>query len=153
MSSTTTRSGTVQEIMSRRPVAVGAATSASELALVLDQNEISGVPVIDAQDRVIGVVSRTDLLHACVAGPVGSSPGSYLSAIAEGLGADFDAASLGIVNDFMNPEPVTAGPDETIAAVARRMLEERVHRVVVVDGDRRLLGIVTSLDMLRVIAS
>ena len=61
--------------------------------------------------------------------------------------------TLGVVSEFMNPEPVTATPDEPASAVARRMMDERVHRVIIVDGENHLLGILTSLDMLRLVAS
>ncbi len=151
MPARTVKARIVKDIMTRDPVRVTADTSARELARVLESNEISGVPVVDAQDRVIGVVSRTDLLRRCVEGPLGSRPGSFLEAIAEGLdrGRGLEAAALGSVEDFMSGDPVTAGPDETLPAAAARMAEERVHRIVVVDPQRRCLGIVTSLDLLR----
>ena len=86
-SPTKTTAPTIETLMTRDPVSVSGSTSATELAVILDENEISGVPVVDPLDRVIGVVSRTDLLHRCVEGPLGSRPGSFLSSIAEGLGA------------------------------------------------------------------
>ena len=110
------------------------------------------MPVVDPLERVIGVVSRTDLLHRCVEGPLGSRPGSFLSSIAEGLCGQIDIETLGVVSEFMSPEPVIATPDEPAGAVARRMIDERVHRVIIVDGENHLLGIVTSLDMLRLVA-
>ena len=47
-------------------------------------------------------------------------------------------------------DPVTTGPDASVAEVAHRMATERVHRVVVVDAERRPIGIVTTLDVLKV---
>lgn len=143
----------IESIMTRNPICVGGATPASELAILLDENEISGAPVIDLQDRIIGVVSKTDLLHRCVEGPLGSRPGSFLSSLGEGLGGEFDTETLGLVSEFMNPEPITATPNESVSTVARRMGSERVHRVVIVDEHLCVLGVVTSLDMLKVIAT
>ena len=147
----TTTSKQVTDIMTRDPVRVTADTTAHELARVLEANEISGVPVVDELDRVIGVISKTDLLRRCVEGPVGSRPGTVLESLAEGLGSggDLDPESLGTVEEFMSTDPVTAFRDETIGAVARRMAEERVHRVIVVDEGQHVLGIVTSLDLLK----
>jgi CBS domain-containing protein len=108
------------------------------------------VPVVDTQDRLIGVVSKTDLLHRCLEGPYGSRPGSLLSSIAEGSGR-FGAGELGTISDFMNPDPVTARPDEPIETIARKMIEERAHRVIVVDAQKHVVGIVTSLDMLKLV--
>jgi CBS-domain-containing membrane protein len=142
-------------MMSKEPVSVLGSATATELAKLLDEHEISGAPVVDAQDRVIGVVSRTDLLRRCVEGPAGARPGTYLSAVAEGDDGslEFEREDLGVVSEFMNPEPVTASPDDTPGAVARRMVDERVHRVIIVDDESRVLGIVTSLDMLKLVAA
>ena len=153
MTPTKTEPRTIPGLMTRNPVCVGGGTTAAELAAVLVENEISGVPVVDPLERVIGVVSRTDLLHRCVEGPAGSPRDSYLSSIAEGFEGEFEASNLGVVSDFMNPEPVTAMSHESVADVARRMMEERVHRVIIVDDQLHLLGILTSLDMLRMVAT
>ena len=152
MTTTSSKTKTVGDIMTRNPVRVDGATTAAELAAILDSNEVSGVPVVDAQERVIGVVSKTDLLHQCVAGPLGSRPGSFLSSIAEGIGGELDAEALGTVSDFMNAEPITATAGDSVDAVAFRMADERVHRIVVVDDAGRLVGIVTSLDLVKLLA-
>ncbi len=145
--STTT---TVGDVMTSNPICIGPDTQARELARVLEANEISGTPVVDGLNRVIGVVSRTDLLHRAVEGPQGSRPGSFFEALAEGLtDEDTHPDNLGTVEEFMTPEPVTARPNELLGDVARRMAEERVHRVVIVDDELHVLGIATSLDILR----
>jgi CBS domain-containing protein len=141
----------VRDIMTPDPICVGADTSARELARILESNAISGVPVIDSLHRIIGVASKTDLLRRCVEGPLGSRPGTFFESLAEGLdtGTDMDPEELGTVEEFMTTEPVTGRPDEPLGAVARRMAEENVHRIVVVDNRRHVVGIVTSLDLLR----
>jgi CBS domain-containing protein len=142
----------VKDVMSRNPVCVDLGTTARELAEILEGNEISGVPVLDLQQRVVGVVSRTDLIHRVLEGPLGSRPGSFFSALAEGLGGTTDLSTddLGTVGDFMSTDPVTATADESIGRVARRMSTEGVHRCIVVDDRSRAIGIVTTLDLLRV---
>ncbi len=142
----------IEALMSSDPVRVDAATTARELALILDENGISGVPVVDAQDRVIGVVSKTDLLHRCVVGPLGTEPASFLSSLADGFQEQPDTEALGVVSEFMEGEPVTARPAESVVDVARRMTRQGVHRVVIVDEGHHVLGIVTSMDMVRLIA-
>ena len=149
---TTTAPKTVKDIMTSNPVCISADTTARELAHVLEANAISGVPVVDVRMRVIGVVSRTDLLHRCVAGPVGSRPGSFFQSLAEGVDpdVDFGPENLGTVEEFMSTDPVTATVDETIPVIAGRMAEQGVHRVIVVDDDDHVVGIVTTLDVLKV---
>jgi CBS domain-containing protein len=137
--------------MTPDPICVGADTSARELARILESNAISGVPVVDSLNRIIGVASKTDLLRRCVEGPLGSRPGTFFESLAEGLGTgtDMDPEELGTVEEFMTTEPVTGRPDEPLGTVARRMADEGVHRVVVIDNRRHVVGIVTSLDLLR----
>ncbi len=147
----TATAATVKEIMTPDPVCISGDTSARELAHLLDTHGFSGVPVVDPLNREIGVVSKTDLVHRCVEGPLGSRPGTFFGSLADGLdvGTELVPDNLGRVEDFMSVEPITAAPDEPIGAVARRMAEEGVHRVVVVNEEQVVLGIVTSLDLLK----
>ena len=149
MTSKATTPQQVKDIMTADPICVTGDITARELAEILESNQISGVPVLDALERVIGVVSQTDLLRRCVEGPLGSTPGTFSLARAAGLadGTAMDPHELGTVEEFMTPEPVTASPDESIGVVAHRMAEEHVHRVIVVDDEQHVLGIVTSLDL------
>ena len=141
----------VKDVMTADPICIGADTSARELARILEANGISGVPVVDTLHRIIGVASKTDLLRRCVEGPLGSRPGSFFESLAEGLdaGTDMDPEELGAVEEFMSTEPVTCSADQALGEVAHRMAEENVHRIVVVDQRRHVVGIVTSLDLLR----
>ncbi len=141
----------VSTIMTANPLCISPDTPARDLARMLEGNDISGVPVVDGLNRVIGVVSKTDLLRRVVEGPQGSSRESFFEALAEGLTDDDRYPdNLGNVEEFMTPSAVTAALDDSIGTVARRMADDGVHRVVVVDDERQVLGIVTSLDVLRV---
>jgi CBS domain-containing protein len=151
---------TVKQVMTHNPVYIAPAASIRELAELLDSNEISGVPVVDVQERVIGVVSKTDLLHQWVrggdrsrsGGGGGGGVGSFVELLEDGLGEGLEISDENTVEEFMSVDPVTARTDEPITAVAQRMVRERVHRVIVVDQDNRLRGIVTTLDILKRIA-
>ena len=142
----------VKDVMTPDPVCADAAASLQELAELFDANEISGVPVVDAQNRLIGVVSKTDLIHRCLEGPIGAREGmEFFDRLRIGMSPsrDLDPNDLGVAEDFMSIDPVTARPDELLSAVARRMADERVHRVVVVSEGNEPVGIVTSLDALK----
>lgn len=142
----------VQDVMQRDPVTVSLGMPIREAAEVLDANQISGAPVLDLQERCVGVISRTDILQWCIEGPLGDGTGSLLGALQRGDDDPWslDPDKLGLVEDMMSDDPVTARPDEPVAAVARRMAEQGVHRVVVLDNDRRLLGMVGTLQLLAV---
>ncbi|MCI0630401.1 MAG: CBS domain-containing protein [Phycisphaerales bacterium] len=141
----------VKDAMIAKPISIVASASPRELARALIDHGISGVPVVDDDGEVIGVVSKTDLLQWCVRGGLGFGASDLLSSLADGgTGARLEAIDLGIVADFMTETPLTAEPDEPLSVVARRMAEYQVHRLIVIDEVGRLQGIITSMDLLRV---
>ena len=150
MNQCATNSLRVRDLMTSKPIAVDVSTTPRELARLLTEHAISGVPVVDTTRRVVGVVSRTDLLQWCVKGGLGFGAANLLEALAYGgAGTRMDALDLGIVADFMTSSPVTALPDEPIRDVAQRMRARRIHRAIVVDADSRLAGVLTTFDLLQ----
>jgi CBS domain-containing protein len=142
-----------RDVMTSDPVCVPASTGIRGLARVFEEHEISGVPVIDAQGRVIGVVSKTDLIRRCAEG-TDEIPPAYLFEVLSEQGVDEDEVSevmpepLVCVEDFMTPDPLMVGLDHSATGVARLMHERGVHRVIVTDAERFPLGIITSMDLL-----
>jgi CBS domain-containing protein len=143
----------VRDVMTKDTISVPPSMDIRELARMLDGNDISGAPVVDPADRVLGVVSKTDILHRALEGAPGSRGDfSFFDVLDDDLGnaADMLPPDLGVVEEFMTTDPVTCRPDEALSTVAHRMAEEAVHRAIVVDEDGRLEGVVTSMDLLRV---
>jgi CBS domain-containing protein len=151
MDSAATRPLVAFDVMTSNPISIRANATPRDLARILTEREISGVPVVDETNLVIGVVSKSDLLQWCVRGGLGFGASNLLLSLAEGGdGTRLEAVDLGIVADFMTCKPVTAEAGESLANIARRMAENRVHRVIIVDTRGHLQGIVTSMDLLRV---
>ena len=141
------------DVMTTEPVSLLPHSPIRELALVLETNEISGVPVVDEQQHVVGVVSRTDLVHYLMSEHEGEIHESFQYdpveedwTITEAVAGDIDAT----VEQIMNPEPVTVTAETSVPVIARKMADESIHRVIVVNRHKRLIGIVTSLDVLGV---
>lgn len=144
---------TVGEIMSKEPVCADGSMTIRQLARLLEENEISGAPVVGPDGRVIGVVSKSDLIRRATEA-VGE-PTYYFESLDDDVEEDdvrpgLETPASILVEDIMTPEAITAGPGERISDVARRMAEARVHRIIVIDRERFPLGIVTSLDILRI---
>jgi CBS domain-containing protein len=137
----------VKDVMSTEVISVGPATSLKEVARLLVEHRISGVPVVDAEGAVLGVVSEADLLvkergfRAELGGP--------LAWLFRGEALD-EAAKLEarVAGEAMSAPAITITAHRPVAAAAAMMLEHGVNRLpVVVQGE--LVGIVTRADLVR----
>jgi len=137
-------------IMTPEPVCAEPATTIRQLARLFEENEISGCPVVDQEGKVIGVVSKTDLIRRCSEGTADQPPGYLFEVICEQGGEDGEVIPepLICVQDFMSGDPITVAPSTPVAKIAAIMFESRIHRVVVVDEEKFPLGVITSLDLL-----
>jgi predicted transcriptional regulator len=147
----------VKDVMNPDVMTVADEMTTGELARYLTEREISGAPVVDSQGHLIGVVSMTDI------GRQMAEPSEFESArgsefyrdladeTLEDFGQRYVEQSTATVRDVMTPVihqvPVTA----TVAEAARVMIREHIHRLVVTQG-KEPVGIITSMDLLRVVA-
>lgn len=113
----------IGNVMTGDVVRVGSGASPAEVTELLARHRIGGLPVVDEDDKVIGVVSGADL-HA----------GS-------------DARTAG---QLMSRPAVTVRPRDSVVDAARTMARYGVERLPVIDEEDRLIGIVTRRDLLRV---
>ncbi|MFD5325958.1 CBS domain-containing protein [Streptomyces sp. NPDC127092] len=132
-------------LMTREVVSVRGDAPFKEVVRVLSRHRVTAVPVVDAENRVIGVVSEGDLLRKTA--DQAAAP-SDLPAV-PGLEAWERAKAAGIrAEELMSAPPVCARPDWTVVEAARLMEVQGVKRLVVVDGADRLVGIVSRGDLL-----
>jgi len=140
-----------RDVMSKEPVCVDLGATVREVAMLLEEHEISGAPVIDGSGRLVGVVSRTDLMRHHLGDALERDPRLLIE-----LSGDDDAIAEAsdevLVEDFMTDSPVTVRPQTPLQDVAGMMSDAEVHRVIVVDDEYLPIGIVTSLDLVRVLA-
>ncbi|MEY9835660.1 CBS domain-containing protein [Streptacidiphilus sp. EB103A] len=136
----------VGELMTPGVVSVGPDTPFKEIAQLLAGNDITSVPVIDDQDRPLGVVSEADLLRHEAAGedPNGLLPKPRLSA------RDRDRSEATTARGLMTSPAVCARPEWTVVEAARVMEQRHFKRLLVVDEAGRLIGVVSRSDLLRV---
>ncbi|MEV6020195.1 MULTISPECIES: CBS domain-containing protein [unclassified Streptomyces] len=137
---------TVEELMSRNVVRARPDTPFKELVRLLEENDVTAVPVVDELGRPAGVVSEADLLRksADQVDPSGRVPVPHLEAWerakAEGARAE----------ELMSAPAVCARPEWTVVEAARLMETQNVKRLPVVDEADRLVGIVSRGDLLRI---
>ena len=125
------------DVMQRDVITIAPETPLLDVYRMFVEEEIHGAPVVDEAGAVCGVVSTLDLLRFGNEEP-------YVARDSTGQLTADDAATR---------ELVTVGPDATVEEVARTMLAQHVHRVLVVDKERELLGVISTFDLLRVVAS
>ena len=144
---------TAADVMTRAVITVKPETSIHEIAKLLCDHHISGVPVIDDEERLLGIVSEGDLIgHAQLAG---EQRRSWWQTFLNGptVLAQHYAKSHGrTASDVMTDEVVTVLETTAIADTARTLEQHRIKRVPVL-RDGRLVGIVTRSNLLQVLAT
>ena len=141
----------VGEVMTREVVEVRRDTSFKEVAGLLDRHRISGLPVVDNDDKVVGVISETDLVRCQAARPADSRARIFRKSALRRSGRR--AAAVGratTAEELMSTPAVTVHPEQPVADAARVMERHHVDRLPVVDEEDRLIGIATRRDLLRV---
>lgn len=128
-----------------RTITVSPETTLKQVADLMVEHRISGLPVVDADGRVLGVVTEADF----VTGETGGTGGEGMLARARALARPASVAIARTAGEAMNSPAVTIGPDEAVMHAAGRIAERGVNRLPVVDEDGKLLGIIARADVVR----
>ena len=123
-----------KDVMITRVIAVPPKMGLKELSTLFIENQISGAPVIDEERRLVGFVSQTDLVELELHSE------DFLESRMEETG--------GFVQDIMVPEVKSLPETATLATVLDTMCTERLHRVIIVDEEQQVSGIITTMDVL-----
>jgi len=145
----------VGDIMTTIVISVQPETPVSEIARLMSQHDISGLPVVDAANRVVGVVTELDMIvrntHFKLPNfififdnmiPL-ETPGHYRERLEKILGTTAE--------EIMSEPAVTITPDASIEKLAELMVGRRMNPIPVVEEDR-LVGIVSRSDIIRLMA-
>lgn len=138
----------VREIMSKEVVTVRPETPLKEVARILAERRISGVPVVAPDGAVLGVVSERDVLFKERQSDDYRGPLGWLFEDTEVVRWKHEAREAG---DTMTTPAITIASGRPVADAARLMLDMAVNRLPVVDSGR-LVGIVTRADLVRAFA-
>jgi CBS-domain-containing membrane protein len=139
---------TAEELMVSNPISVRAEADLAEATLLFTTKGIAAAPVIDEAGRPIGVISRSDLLiHQA---EQARSTTSRSAASAEEPGADESPlGSKSTVADLMTPAVFAVAPQTPVRQVISDMIGLHVHRLFVVDAAGVLIGVITTMDVLK----
>jgi len=132
------RAATAGAVMTRRPVCVTGTTPVTDVALLMARRRLKRLPVIDESGKLLGVVSRYDLLRTAAGGfdtkeaPAGTT----------GLAADAPLATV------MRKDAPTVHPDTPLPETLQAVVSTRLNLAVVVDDARRVVGLVSDSALL-----
>jgi len=144
-----------RDIMTKEVLSVSPETLVSDLAKTLVGKKISGVPVVDADGRLVGIVTQSDLVmrdqelelppalnildfHLYL-----QVPSHLFRKLEKMLGAT--------VADIMSPKPVTISPDTPVPRLAALMAKQKVHTLPVLEAGK-IVGIIGKMDLVRGLA-
>ena len=144
--------------MSEEPITLKPTASLREAAITLADQSVGGCPVVDDDGRIIGMLSEVDILEALktqnkelrmLMPPEITFGISFVEVIKEREAlAAFREVEDRLVQDVMTKDVHAVAPNDPLERTIRIMVEYKIHRIPVVEGDR-LVGIVTRGDVLR----
>jgi CBS-domain-containing membrane protein len=146
---------TARDIMTPEVIAIGLEARIEDLAKLLAERRISGVPVLNQEGTLVGVVTQSDLvqrsrdlelppalnildIHLFL-----ETPSRFQKRLEKLLGDR--------VKDVMTPDPITVSPDTPVNDIARLMTAKGVHTLPVLEAGK-VVGIVGKLDLIRGLA-
>lgn len=136
----------VSEVMTKNVISVKKDADIHEVSRLLSENKISGLPVVDDDNHVVGVITEADVLSMA-----GLKKGhTFKDIIRHILGEPIPERKEGNkVEDVMTSPAITTRPDVDIKEVARIFDEKRIKRLPVVDDENKLIGIISRADIVR----
>jgi CBS domain-containing protein len=121
--------------------------SLAEAARLLSGSNISGAPVVDEGGRCIGVLSSNDFVTWA------GQEGEVTNFIAPwGEIIDISDFPENEIRHYMTAQPIVVSPTAPVRLLAQTMVDAHIHRILVVEGQDRPCGIVTSTDILAAVA-
>ena len=138
----------VQDVMTKDVISISKYESIVLGGDILSGKNIGGLPVVDNEKKVIGILTQADILSI-----VGvRKEHTFKDLLKYMLGEPLPERRIGdMVGDIMTAPAVTIKPDVNIAQAVRILEEKKIRRLPVVDDDNTLIGIVTRADILKAV--
>lgn len=141
-----------KDVMEKNVITVGPETTIEELAKILMDNKISGVPVVDSANKLIGIVTEGDLLHK-QATPTTPSVNLALGGLAnmkdyEKYASDLKKLGALTAKDIMTEKLSIISENTTVKEISSIMIDKNINRIPVVSNGT-LVGLVSRADVLK----
>lgn len=152
---------TAENLMTKDVLSVHQDLGVRELATFLAENEITGVPVVDDEDQLVGVVTATDVAEKSRLELDFSTDHSDPRFSVREFSDQIDIEEMKglhienediLVRDIMTPAVLSVGARTPVSEIAREMVSGHVHRLFVTRGGK-VVGIVSALDLVKLLIS
>jgi CBS domain-containing protein len=144
-----------RDIMTREVLTVRPETSISELSKVLENRKIGGLPVVDKDGHLRGVITQSDLVERArdleLPPAVNIMDFHFYLQIPSHMIQKVEKMLGTTVGDCMSRNPITVAPDTPISKIAALMEKQKVHTIPVLEGDK-LVGVIGKMDLVRAMA-
>lgn len=142
--------------MTRDPIVVQPETSLKQAIQIIADRHISGLPVVNGEGKLVGVISDSDLLWQ----ETGVEPPAYIMLLDSIIYLENPATyekdlrkAMGLtVREVMSDRPISVKPDKPLREAAQMMQKHHIHRLPVLDDEGKLVGILTRGDIIRLMA-
>ncbi len=140
----------VKDIVTKDPITLDVNDTIHEALTLMGEHRVSALPVVGRENRCVGILSAADLVDLTRDTDEEVRDLDCLDLTTKRFLIDKLAHSMGNekVQTFMSESVVTVGLETTIGRAAQEMLRNHIHHLPVVDNDHRLLGIISTMDLL-----
>jgi len=146
---------TAQDLMAKNVLTVNPETSISQAANLLLEHHINGMPVVDEEDNLVGIICQSDIITQQKQLPLPSIftllDGIIPLTSTSHMEKEVQKMAATKVKEAMTPDPVSISPDTELEEMAEIMVRKNYHTLPVVEGSK-LVGIIGKEDVLKTLA-
>jgi len=137
----------VKDLMSKKVIKVMSGQTLGQVSNILVKNKISGAPVINKAGKLVGIISEKDIFGALYP--------NFIDIVGD-VSAWFDnekreyklkAKKEIIIDSIMTKKVITIEPEESALKAGNKMISNQIHRLIVLNKQKKILGIVTRRDI------
>ena len=142
---------TARQAMTRQADTVRETESIHSALEMMVQLGLTALPVVDAHQKCVGLLSKTDIIRLAGALDNEDRAPQHQDLAALYFGVPLDELTRAKVEDVMTSHVIAVKPDDPLTDVAKRMLRHEVHHVPVCDEHDTIVGMISSMDLVKAI--
>lgn len=143
----------VKEIMTKDVISLSPNIIAKDALDILLKRQISGLPVIDSQEILVGMFTEKEILSYILPSYISTVGRFIYEENPKSVKKKFMELDKIKISQLMRKDVITTTPNTTLCEVARLMLTQKARRIVVVDETKKVVGIVARCDLVRAFAA